>query len=276
MCMLTRLRVRATRGCLVLGGLLVCLLATYGIGESALAEPPASPLAGEEPRPRSPGLVRSDEQSMMMLDHYDLMLAARDALIFNRLPEVREAFAELARSARALRLPEKLHRKRANLSSDAQAASKVDSLAGLAGGFAKVSQRCGDCHGTDRSIPLPPYPPGQDLKPHMARHLWLLDRLWEGLAVPDGGSWSAGVEQLSLPPVACPMREVGTQDLQNSCAPAHALRALHSELRGAQTKQRKREGLARVITLCGTCHVQNGVTGLSPVSPGDEAHPLAP
>ena len=50
--------------------------------------------------------------------------------------------------------------------------------------FARLSYACGQCHhALDRGPPikLEPAPAGEDLKMHMRRHYWAVERMWEAL-----------------------------------------------------------------------------------------------
>lgn len=202
-----------------------------------------------------------EESALLMLEHSARMHRAKEALVFHRLPEAREHFEELAGAAELLDLPAELRRNQVRLINVARAAARTSSLEQLSDGFAALASTCSGCHA---GAPLPFAPPehrrSQDLRSHMARYVWILDQLWEGLATSNGAAWRAGVQRLSEDHRLCPLHGGQTHALQ-ACPHAKPLHALQPVLASAVSPEDRRIGVGEVVQQCAGCHRQHGVDG---------------
>jgi cytochrome c553 len=91
-------------------------------------------------------------------------------------------------------------------------------IAGTPGEGARALSRsamwCGQCHlaaGVTAGVDDSPPPAGDGVLPHMLRHRWMVDRLWEGLIGPSDEAWARGaaalVAEAALLPSATPHGE---------------------------------------------------------------------
>lgn len=70
--------------------------------------------------------------------------------------------------------------------------------------FALLSNACGQCHhALDRGPPmrLDPTPQGEDLKMHMRRHYWAVERMWEALLSDSTSAFQAAAAILAESPL---------------------------------------------------------------------------
>lgn len=76
-----------------------------------------------------------------------------------------------------------------------------EDVAEIAGSVARMGASCGTCHRITQTGPrlrigdAPPQSPTPGV--HMSRHVWALDRLWDGLIGPSDRAWVAGASALS-------------------------------------------------------------------------------
>ncbi len=120
----------------------------------------------------------------VMRDHGALSIAARDALIRGDLPVARQAMRKLAFFMENVPFPEK-GKEHARITRElAEQVRDSSDLEDACMAFARLSYACGQCHhGLDRGPPikLDPAPGGEDLRMHMRRHYWAVERMWEAL-----------------------------------------------------------------------------------------------
>lgn len=125
--------------------------------------------------------------------------------------------------------------------------------------LAKVGETCGACHGMSARGPSyadinqPVDPSG--VLPHMRRHAWVTERLWEGISGPSEQRWQAGLTALlsrPLPPEGFQGRE---EDLLSPAAElAPWLRRIGLvALRTSDPGQRS-ELYADLLATCAECH----------------------
>jgi len=141
-----------------------------------------------------------------------------------------------------------------------QAKSVMDApdLAGAARGAALMAERCGSCH-TDSAAkvtfePLGAAPAGSGAAPHMLRHQWALDRLWEGLVGPDDARWIAGAEALSDAPLApTDATDKGDLNIAEIARLADLAHALGLKARDAKGDARA-PLYGEMLTTCQSCH----------------------
>ena len=130
--------------------------------------------------------------------------------------------------------------------------ARAEDLATAAAETGKIGATCGNCHvasggGPRFDLQAGP-PPGDSQGATMVRHLWSVDRLWEGLVGPSDDAWLAGSKALeatlSLPAgtVRGPenlLREVGEMAVEAQEVQGQAARA---------------EVYGRILATCSQCH----------------------
>jgi cytochrome c553 len=125
---------------------------------------------------------------------------------------------------------------------------------------ANLGVTCGDCHrqqgGPAVSNALPPAE-GATLERRMNRHVWAMDRLWEGLVVPSGEAWSAGSKALVDSPLPDEASLLGNPQTGEA---ASAFKSLAAQASSKRTAEERAALYAGLLTTCGTCHRARSAT----------------
>jgi uncharacterized CHY-type Zn-finger protein len=140
----------------------------------------------------------------VMQEHAGLSLAARNALIRGELPVAQQAMRKLAFFMEHVPPPEQ-GKEYARITRElVQHVREASDLEEACMGFARLSYACGQCHhALDRGPPikLEPAPEGEDLKMHMQRHYWAIERMWEALLADSTAEFQSAAELLAEAPL---------------------------------------------------------------------------
>lgn len=173
--------------------LLSLLLACAKEPSSAAAAPPPD----RHPAPASRDIGSPPgAPSCPMISWVPHVNTARDAILKNDLPVIR---AELRWMAASPSLPKNLTPPVTPSSATTTSAAESDEPRAAALFLGELGVTCGGCHqghGPSIAEPTPPTPDAGVL-PHMHRHLWAIDRMWEGLMGPAELNWNQGVALLA-------------------------------------------------------------------------------
>lgn len=183
-----------------------------------------------------------------MGEHFEIAARTATALVSADAYGARAALGELAELPGPDGWAHADHPAALELREAAKRGASAPSLDEIAIGFGEAMAACGSCH---RSLGVGPRygglsaPPDEgDLRLHMYRHLWAVQRLWEGLVMPDSQVWASGVAVLSEdPPLSLIRRGGGSSDYAGD---VHRL--------VAQTDLSKAERYGRILAACGGCH----------------------
>lgn len=140
----------------------------------------------------------------VMQEHVGLSIVARNALIRGELETAQQAMRKLAFFMENVPAPKQgqdYARITRELAEQVRAATDLEEACM---GFARLSYACGQCHhALDRGPPmrLDPPPEGEDLRTHMRRHYWAIERMWEALLSDSTTSFQAAAEMLSEAPL---------------------------------------------------------------------------
>jgi hypothetical protein len=140
----------------------------------------------------------------IMQEHAALSLAARNALIVGDLEVAQQAMRKLAFFMEHVPAPEQgeeYARITRELVEQVRGASDLEEACM---GFARLSYACGQCHhALDRGPPLKldPAPEGEDIKMHMRRHYWAVERMWEALLSDSTAAFQRAAELLAEAPL---------------------------------------------------------------------------
>ncbi len=143
----------------------------------------------------------------VMDEHAALSIVARDALIRGDLPIAQQAMKKLVFFMEHVPPPEQgeaYARITRELATQVREASDLEEACM---GFARLSYACGQCHhALDRGPPikLEPSPQGEDLKMHMRRHYWAIERMWEALLADSTTAFQVAAEMLAEAPLHGP------------------------------------------------------------------------
>ena len=142
-----------------------------------------------------------------MREHAALSVVARNALIRGDLPTAQQSMKKLAFFMEHVPPPEQ-GKEYARITHElATQVREAGDLEEACMGFARLSYACGQCHhALDRGPPikLEPSPQGEDLKMHMRRHYWAIERMWEALLADSTTAFQVAAEMLAEAPLHGP------------------------------------------------------------------------
>jgi len=140
----------------------------------------------------------------VMRDHAALSLVARNALIRGDLPVAQQSMRKLTFFMEHVPFPEE-GKQYARITRElATQVREATDLEEACMAFALLSNACGQCHhALDRGPPmkLDPTPQGEDLKMHMRRHYWAVERMWEALLSDSTTEFQAAARILAESPL---------------------------------------------------------------------------
>jgi mono/diheme cytochrome c family protein len=141
------------------------------------------------------------------------------------------------------------------------ALAKEESIEGLARGAATLASRCGSCHLATTSITTfswteAPADDG-DSKARMQRHLWAMDRLWEGLVGPSEMSWQEGTVVLLAAPFPVDRLPVDAKSQADAKVQLAKIAALAQKAKGAVEAEDRMAVYGELLGTCSGCHTKN-------------------
>ena len=140
-----------------------------------------------------------------MHEHHAAMIKIQNAIIAGSLVSAREPATWLAEHAEPAGLPPAGDVFVAAVRESANAVLSADSLETAAEATSRMGLACGNCH-VASSVEVvfdETKNPSEEIKdkPHMQRHQWAADRMWEGLIGPSDRAWSRGGNLLFESPI---------------------------------------------------------------------------
>lgn len=140
----------------------------------------------------------------VMQAHAGLSVAARNALIRGELEIAQQAMRKLAFFMEHVPPPEQ-GKEYARITRElAEQVRESSDLEEACMAFSRLSYACGQCHhALDRGPPikLEPAPEGEELKMHMRRHYWAIERMWEALLSDSTTAFQVAAEMLAEAPL---------------------------------------------------------------------------
>ncbi len=143
----------------------------------------------------------------VMKEHAALSIVARNALIQGDLAVAQQSMRKLTFFMEHVPFPEQgkeYARITRELAGQVREAGDHEEACMA---FARLSYACGQCHhALDRGPPikLEPAPQGEDLKMHMQRHNWAIERMWEALLSDSPAAFQAAAGVLAESPLHGP------------------------------------------------------------------------
>ena len=161
------------------------------------------------------------------------------------------------------RVPSGVEEYQARLLESAAQIAEEDEAGPIAGQVGQMAAACGNCHravdGGPRFAVGSEAGEGGSTARHMIRHLWAVDRMWEGLVGPSEDSWMAGAQALS-------QEWDGTEDLIRRSASPEQARAFLTRLNrlagsavSATTQEARAAVYGDVLKSCVGCHGQRAL-----------------
>ncbi len=155
-------------------GRVIVLGIVAALSSGCECEPKRAPQASEPP-------AGFDE---VMKEHAELSIVARNALIRGELPLAQHSMRKLVFFMEHVPFPEQgkeYARITKGLATEVREAGDMEDACMA---FSRLSHACGQCHhALDRGPPIKLEPPaeGEDVRMHMRRHYWAIERMWEAL-----------------------------------------------------------------------------------------------
>lgn len=197
-----------------------------------------------------------------MAEHFTASAKMRSALVAGDLDGFRAAAGTLDKELSAnLSDAWRPHLEAMRTASrEARGAKTLDAAATALG---DVGAACATCHeklGPPKMAVGAPPAPASGAKPHMDRHHWAADRLWDGLVGPSREAWNKGAEVLADAPLA-PAAIAG----QRSVPPevfdlAKRTHALAGKAQAATDTKARAKAVSELYATCVGCHGKLGVS----------------
>jgi cytochrome c553 len=194
-----------------------------------------------------------------MHEHLNRISAIKAAVVAGELEAAREPAAWLAEHEAAQGLPPGWEAFVSQMREYARNVLVSSGLEGAAANLTGMAQTCGRCHRANNSEVTF----GFDQKPrheidgrrtHMQRHLWGIDRMWDGLIGPSDKAWNAGSDFLfDVPLTSSEISRSGEPD-DNLTVMANRVHVLGANGMQAQSAQARGEIFSELLALCGNCH----------------------
>jgi cytochrome c553 len=232
--------------------------------------PPEPPATAEEPvaaRDDEPDPIGQEEAvppatpgQKRMHGRYGRVEGVRDALVVADLVAAQRLARGLDQPLSAKELPEAAAGLHDAVPQRSKALLDAKTLPKGARAFAQVMLACGQCHqaaDVSWSFDEPGWPDGDELDDHMGRHVWAIDRMWEGLMLGDADRFDRGARRFAEAPLT---GEVPVEDEHPPGLSAIAAR-LHKRARQAERAKDMRERAAiygDILAACGDCHTRIG------------------
>jgi|GEM_PF-472778 len=231
--------------------------------------PPAAPTA-EPTGPAVADVTRKasaaeapNEVSSHMKDHFEAVRDIERAAVAGNVAAMRERAAWLAEHE-----PENSVAYKPELDAMRETASRLARAVDLQAAIplaAELGAACGSCHQTMTTITSFEYQElpedTGELGQRMVRHLWAVDRLWEGLVGPSTALWTSGAEVLASDPL--PVEEVTTDP-----AAVREVTRLSSQVQrlgrlagGADDQAARASIYGELLTTCAACHAYSTKIG---------------
>jgi cytochrome c553 len=196
----------------------------------------------------------SQDVSGHMQAQYDAILKIQSAVIAGSLDGARQPAEWLAGSASPAGLPDGAEAQMDAMRAAAADVAKAGDLLAAADATARLGMACGNCHVANEAnveFAMPDRPDNKEKKgPHMQRHQWAADRMWEGIVAPSDYSWSRGANIL----FESPLRD---KDLHKDEAATQMARRIHQLAANATTRSKiedRAEIYGEFLGNCAACH----------------------
>ena len=193
-----------------------------------------------------------------MHDHYDAVIKIQHAVIAGSLEDTREPARWLIEHESPVALPARWEEHVDAMRVAARDTFNAQDLASAAGATSRLGVACGGCHVANNvTVEFEEVKRPSDkgkAGPHMQRHQWAADRMWEGIIGPSSLSWRRGASLL----FEAPMNPEALGAEAGDDALLGMARRIH-QLAGNATivsEPVEKAGIyAEFLTNCATCHV---------------------
>ncbi len=196
-----------------------------------------------------------------MHGNLDRLSEVKAAIIAGDLEAAREPATWIAEHNGVETLPKGWEPYIVRMRADATKVASATDLANASAHLSMIARACGDCHVANNSevtfgFDQKPRDEFDGRRTHMQRHLWGVDRMWDGLIGPSDIAWNRGSDFLIDVPLS-PEEVLGTsgngEGIGTMAKQVHVLGG-----RGTQTKSAadRSELFGELLAVCGSCHFQ--------------------
>ncbi len=225
--------------------------------EPAPAVPDTKPSdAAKTPATKAPADAGVREQ---MQEHYAAIRTIERAIVIGDKATARsqaQALAEHTPTKGVTEYAEEIEAVKAA----ALSLSKEESIEGLAKGAAELASLCGHCHLVTTRITSFEWtePPAEDgsAMDRMQRHLWAMDRLWEGLVGPSEMSWDEGSKVLGVNPFPVDKLPVDAEFQAEAKKQLAAIADLAKQASKAKELADRSKVYGALLETCSGCHTK--------------------
>jgi len=142
-----------------------------------------------------------------------------------------------------------------NVVDTATSLTRADGLADALRREARLAVECAGCHVATRTAPIfgaaPPLPAELlTAEARMARHVWAVDRIWEGLVGPDDDRWSRGLAVLA----ETPLPYAPLTDAPQLAADLRNLAKQQLDDRATTSADQRAARYGEMLVTCAACH----------------------
>lgn len=196
-----------------------------------------------------------------MREHNDAMLAIQRAIIAGSIAGALEPAEWLLEHDAHAGLPPGSDAFVAAVRTAANDVVDAKSIESAADAASRMGLACGNCHlANNITIVFDEVDQPSDKeseKPHMQRHQWVADRMWEGLIGPSDQAWSRGANLLFESPIKPDVlaKHGGGEAAVGMSRRIHQLAANATII---STPEEKAELYGEFIANCGSCHLELG------------------
>jgi len=196
-----------------------------------------------------------------MHGNLDRISDVKAAIIAGDLEAAREPAAWIAEHNGVDTLPKGWEPYIVRMRADARNVASAADLPSAAAHLSRIAQACGDCHVASNSevtfgFDQKPRDEVDGRRTHMQRHLWGVDRMWDGLIGPSDIAWNRGSDFLIDVPLS-PEEVLGTassnEGIGEMAKQVHILGGKGTQVKSAASRS---ELYGELLGVCGSCHSQ--------------------
>ena len=208
-------------------------------------------------------VIQAQDASVVehMHDHYDAVQKIQAAVIAGSLEGTREPARWLVEHEAPTALPANWEEHVDAMRAAARDTLNAQDVATAAGATSRLSAACGSCHTSNNvSVEFEEAKRPSDkekARPHMQRHQWAADRMWEGLIGPSDVSWRRGATLLFESPMN-PQALGGEAGDEALLGMARRIHQLAGNATIVSDPMEKADIYAEFLANCASCHVSLG------------------
>ena len=158
-----------------------------------------------------------------------------------------------------------------SMRSTAQEVLDAPGIGAAADAASRLTRSCGSCHSTlapgamFTASPAPVDDP--EIVPHMLRHNWAIERMWEGLTMSSVDTWNRGAQELSETPVSMDAMSVEEGAEEALSALAHRVHQLGARGAAEVGWGGRTDVYGELLTICAACHRRVRQAGVASGTP---------